>query len=120
MTTTEKIRNQRDAKRRRALSSMGASALLTALAIVATGAFSANAFASPQEGQPPAEAPQTPPEQPAPKPPENPTDDQRRAALEQVGLENASEIPNPVQDPAKQLPSNITSWQEADVENLKH
>ncbi|MBQ9873114.1 MAG: hypothetical protein IJM30_01505, partial [Thermoguttaceae bacterium] len=89
MTIAENYWNKRGYSSRR-----GVFATFALAFALSAGIAPARIEAAPQESEA-APAAETPAEPPAP-----PTDEQRQAALERIGVENASEIPNPVDDPA--------------------
>ena len=97
MTVTEKNRNKRKPLERatRAQSTSRMCVLYAALALGAFCARPAVVFAqeAPAPAEPAAEAP-------APTPPAEPTPAERQAALEKMGIESATEIPTPSEDPA--------------------
>ena len=80
--------------------------LNVSLALCLFSALPALAFALPQPPQPPEGAPAEPAQTPEAAPAQDaapatpPTDEEKIAALEKIGVKNTGQIPNPVEDPA--------------------
>ena len=103
MTVIEKNSNKRKQRERslHARSTSRPCVLLAALLLGAAGLHSAILFAqeAPAAAAPAAAESAATPEA-APAPPAEPTPEERQAALEQMGVESATEIPIPAEDPA--------------------
>lgn len=99
MTVIEKNSNKRKQRERslHARSTSRPCVLLAALLLGAAGLHSAILFAQ-EAPAAAAESAATP--EAAPAPPVEPTPEERQAALEQMGVESATEIPIPAEDPA--------------------
>ena len=94
MTRFEKERKQRPYRPL-------ARSLNVSLALCLFGATSAMAVAALQSPDPPATEPAPASEAAAaPTPPAEPSDEEKKAALEKIGVNNTGQIPNPAEDPA--------------------
>ena len=91
MTRFEKERKQRTLR-------LTTRVLNVSLALCLFGATPSWLVAAPQSPEPPADAAAG--TEPAPDPPVTPSDEEKNAALEKIGVSSTGQIPNPVQDPA--------------------